>query len=72
MTATQIIGEIENLEAAEQDKVIRFAVSFAANRKLTGEQLHTLAAGLPGMTEAEADALKQELERGFYGGRGDA
>lgn len=44
MTADQIIEEIKRLDAKDQLGVIRFAYQLDAERKLSGEELSSLAA----------------------------
>ncbi len=72
MTAAQIIGEIEGMEAPEQDHVIRFAITLAERRRMSAAELSELAGQLPGASGPRAGALKGELERGFYGFPADA
>jgi hypothetical protein len=67
MTASQIIDEIEGLDAREQDEVIRFAAELAAKRRMTGSELTELAAHLPHLSGPDAEKLREEVERGFYG-----
>lgn len=52
MTVAQIIDEIGELDAGAQDEVIHFAVTLAASRRLSGRELHDLAAQLPGPAAA--------------------
>jgi hypothetical protein len=50
MTASEIIDEIKRLDPQEQLGVIRFAYQLDAERKLSGEELSSLAAR---MTETD-------------------
>lgn len=73
MTAEQVIHEIEALPLEEQARVIRFAYRLDAERKLTGPELASLAGRLVRSTDpAEALMLREEIARGFYGGKPDA
>ena len=65
MTVAQIIDEIGELDAGAQDEVIHFAVTLAASRRLSGRELHDLAAQLPGASGSREEMLREELERGF-------
>jgi hypothetical protein len=68
MTAVEIIEEIKRLPKVEQSRVIEFARNVTANRMLTGEELGTLAKRMVDAKDpAEADCLKEEIVRGFYG-----
>jgi hypothetical protein len=68
MTATAVIEEIEQLPPEEQSRVIQYALELARRRQLTGKELGELARR---MVEAkdpgEADRLREEIVRGFYG-----
>jgi hypothetical protein len=67
MTAVEIIEEIKRLPKVEQSRVIEFARS-AGNRMLTGDELGALAKRMVDAKDpAEADCLKEEIVRGFYG-----
>ncbi len=73
MTAEQIIREIETLPAEEQAAVIRFAYRLDAQRHLTGRELSALAERMVQSTDpVETMMLREEIERGFYGGRPNA
>ena len=73
MTAEQIIREIETLSLVEQVKVIRFAYRLDGERQLTGVDLSALAERMARTTDpAEAMALREEITRGFYGGKPNA
>ena len=68
MTATGIIEEIKSLPRAEQSRVIQFAFELARERQLSGEELSKLARRMADSTEpAEAQKLRDEIHRGFYG-----
>lgn len=73
MTAVEIIEEIKRLPEAEQNRVIQFARNADENRQLSPDDLGKLARQ---MVEAkdpvEADRLKEEIVRGFYGGQSHA
>jgi hypothetical protein len=68
MTARAVIDEIKHLPREEQSRVIRFVNELARQRQLSGEELGALAKQ---MVEAkdpvEAERLKEEIVRGFYG-----
>ena len=62
--------EIEELPPEEQAEVVRFAYRLDAERKLTGAELSALAEQMTATTDpAEAFKLREEIVRGFYGGR---
>ena len=70
MTAEQIISEIEILSPEEQAKVIRFAYRLDAERQLTGKELSSLAERMVESNERTQTAmLREEIIRGFYGGK---
>ena len=70
MTANQIISEIQSLSIEEQAKVVRFAYRLDAERKLTGAELAAIAERMVESTNpAEALLLREEIVRGFYGGK---
>ena len=70
MTANQIIEEIETLPPEEQAKVVRFAYRLDAERRLTGAELSALAERMAAVTDpAQAAMLREEITRGFYGGK---
>jgi hypothetical protein len=67
MTAVEIIEEIKRLPKVEQSRVIEFARN-AGTCKLTGDELGKLAKQMVDAKDpAEADRLKEEIVRGFYG-----
>ncbi len=69
MTATAVIEQIEQLPPEEQSRVIQFAIELARRRQLTGKELGGLARQMVETQDpAEADRLKEEIVRGFYGG----
>ena len=69
MTATAVIEEIEQLPPEEQSRVIQFVNELARKRQLTGKELGELAKQMVETKDpAEADRLKEEIVRGFYGG----
>ena len=68
MTADQIIREIKRLDAKDQLGVIRFAYQLDAERKLSGEELSSLAARMTETDDpAEAATIRENIIRGFYG-----
>ncbi|HZF00898.1 MAG TPA: hypothetical protein VE344_03285 [Methylomirabilota bacterium] len=68
MTAVEIIEEIKRLPKPEQSRVIQFARNVTGNRMLKGEELGALAKRMvDAKNPAEADRLKEEIVRGFYG-----
>lgn len=70
MTASQIISEIEVLPPEEQAKVVRFAYRLDAERRLTGAELSALAERMVASTDpVQAAMLREEIARGFYGGK---
>jgi len=73
MTTNQLIREIEALPPEEQAKVVRFAYRLDAERKLTGAELSALAEQMTNTTNpVEALKIREEMERGFYGGKAHA
>jgi hypothetical protein len=73
MTVSEIIREIETLPPEDQVKVVRFAYQLDAARKLTGTELSALAERMVNTTDPhEAMAVREEIMRGFYGGRPNA
>ena len=69
MTAATVIDEIKHLPHEEQSRVIRFVNELARQRQLSGEELGALAKQMVEATDpAEAERLKEEIVRGFYGG----
>lgn len=73
MTASQIIQEIGNLPPEEQAKVVRFAYRLDAERQLTGAELSALAKRMVSSTDpAQITLLREEIVRGFYGGKRQA
>jgi hypothetical protein len=70
VTASQIIEEIRRLDPKEQLGVIRFAYQLDAERKLTGNELSSLATRLTETDDvAEATMIRETIIRGFYGGQ---
>lgn len=68
MNASQIIREIATLSPDEQAKVVRFAYSLDAERRLSGPELSDLPARMVAATDpAETARLRAEITRGFYG-----
>lgn len=68
MTAIQIIREIETLPPEEQAEVVRFAYRLDAERKLSGQELSTLAQRLVDSSDPKESALlRASIVHGFYG-----
>jgi hypothetical protein len=68
VTADQIIEEIKRLDAKDQLGIIRFAYQLDAERKLSGEELSSLAARMTETDDpAEAATIRESIVRGFYG-----
>jgi hypothetical protein len=73
MTANAVIEEIEQLPRTEQSRVTQFALELARQRQLSGEELGELARRrVETNNPAEADQLREEIMRGFYGGQSHA
>jgi hypothetical protein len=73
MSASEIIGEIQRLSPSEQMKIIQFAYRLDAERMLSGKELAALARRMIDATDpAEKLRIREELTRGFYGGKADA
>ncbi len=73
MTAKEIISEIEILSPEEHAKVVQFAYRLDAERQLTGEELSALAERMVESTDpTETAMLREEIIRGFYGGKPNA
>ena len=70
MTATQVIKEIADMAPDEQAKVVRYAYRLDAERQLTGDELSALAGRMSETTDpVQAARLREEITRGFYGGK---
>jgi hypothetical protein len=68
MTATGVIEEIKHLPRAEQSRVIHFTFELARERQLSGDKLSELAQRMADSNDpAEAQKLREEIHRGFYG-----
>jgi len=68
VNARQIIQEISTLPPDEQAKVVRFAYSLDAERRLSGPELSALATRMVATTDpVESAQLRAEITRGFYG-----
>ena len=68
MTAAKVIEEIRLLPREEQSRVIEFAFELARQRQLSGKELSRLAQRIVDTNDAvEAEKLKSEITRGFYG-----
>jgi hypothetical protein len=68
MTAAQIIHEIDRLPPREQSKVVRFAKELDTKRQLSGDELTELSQRMVDATDPlEADRLKEQIIKGFYG-----
>ena len=70
MSATQVIQEIQRLTPTEQAEVIRFAYRLDAERMLSGKELGALAKRMIESSDpVEKLKIREELTRGFYGGK---
>ena len=73
MSATQVIEEIQHLTPTEQAEVIQFAYRLDAERMLSGKELAALAKRMIDASDpVEKLKIRDELTRGFYGGKPDA
>ena len=73
MTASQVIEEIRHLTPTEQAEVIQFAYRLDAERMLSGKELVALAKKMTAAADtAEALDIREQMVRGFYGGKPDA
>lgn len=73
MSAREIISEIKRLPLSEQAQVIQFAYQLDAERMLSGKELVALAKKMVATTDpAEALEIREQMIRGFYGGKADA
>jgi hypothetical protein len=73
MSASEIIGEIQRLSPSEQAEVIQFAYRLDAERMLSGKELGALAQRMIDAADpAEKLRIREELTRGFYGGKANA
>lgn len=73
MTAAEIIEEIKRLPRDERSRVIEFARHAEETRQLSGEELGELTRRMvEAKDSSEADRLKDEIVRGFYGGQSHA
>jgi hypothetical protein len=73
MSASEIIDEIQRLSPSEQAEVIQCAYRLDAERMLSGKELAGLAQRMIDTADpAEKLRIREELTRGFYGGKVDA
>ena len=73
MTSAAIIEEIKRLPRDEQNQVIEFVRHLGESRQLSPEELGGLAERMVETQDAvEAERLKEEIVRGFYGGQSHA
>lgn len=73
VSAAQIIEEIQHLTPTEQAEVIQFAYRLDAERMLSGKELVALAKKMVAATDStEALEIREQMIRGFYGGKPDA
>ena len=73
VSAAQVIQEIQHLTPTEQAEVIQFAYRLDAERMLSGNELLTLAKKMVAATDpTEALEIREQMIRGFYGGKTDA
>jgi hypothetical protein len=70
MTAVEIIEEINRLPRSEQNRVIDFV---RKEGRLTPDELGELAKQMADTKDSvEADRLRADIVRGFYGRKADA
>jgi len=73
MSASQVIEEIQHLTPTEQAEVIQFAYRLDAERMLSGKELVALAKKMTAAADPlEALDIREQMIRGFYGGKPDA
>lgn len=73
MTAAEIIEEIKRLPREERNRVIEFARLAEEPRQLGPAELGQLAKRMvEAKSSDEADRLREEIVRGFYGGQSHA
>jgi hypothetical protein len=72
VTAGEIIEEIKRLDPKEQLGVIRFAYQLDAERRLTGNELSSLAERMLNTADPAEQINREEIVRGFYGQRQNA
>ena len=73
MTASRIIEEIVALPPAERAAVVRFARTIDTSGQLSPRELDDLASRLVATAEVgEISVLRDSIERGFYGPKGNA
>ena len=73
MSAAQVIEAMQLLTPAEQAEVIQFAYRLDVERMLTGKEMAALAHRMIDASDpVEKLKIRDELTRGFYGGRSDA
>lgn len=73
MSAREIMDEMQRLPLEEQVEVIQFAYQLDAERMLSGKELVTLAKKMVAAANpAEALEIREQIIRGFYGGKSDA
>ena len=73
MTASRIIEEIKRLDPEQQLGVIRFGYQLDAERRLSGNELASLAEHIVKTTgPAEQARIREQIIRSFYGQRQNA
>ena len=73
VSAAQVIQEIQHLTPTEQAEVIQFAYRLDAERMLSGRELVALAKKMVAAIDpTEALEIREQMIRGFYGGKADA
>ena len=73
MSGTRVIEEIQLLTPTEQAEVVQFAYRLDAERMLSGKELAALAKRMIDTSDpVEKLKIRDELTRGFYGGKPDA
>ena len=73
VSAREIITQIRRLPLEEQIEIIDFAYRLDAERMLSGKELGDLARRMIETTDpVEKLRIREEMTRGFYGGKPDA
>jgi hypothetical protein len=73
VSTSEIISEIQKLAPSEQAEVIQFAYRLDVERMLSGKELAALAQRMVNATDPlQKLRIREELTRGFYGGKSNA
>ena len=73
VSVAQLIQEIQHLTPTEQAELIQFAYRLDAERMLSGKELVALAKKMVATADpTEALESREQMIRGFYGGKADA